>query len=716
MVSKLVLVLCVCSATAIFFFVDRSLALDTATSIYVFNSFVPFLLLRSFSAFDELENAPQNFLLLPQRLEYALELVDAIAEGRSFATHLSGPNGVGKSAILLLAFIICTARSLPVAYIARSESWVKSAMISKDGDVFFLKTFWRQNADLVVASPALRKCFAAALTDGREPFNGYVMQVLQDTASVPGGPRVGVLIDEVQHITTVVRASKKPNPFPEVQYVGFYFEYSWYSWTSKTSIFKRMTAASAHSARDTRLPAGEDHRLRFVEPLDSADRAALQASAGSPAYIADVDARKQVVFIAGNVLRTLVLASRMLPHVNSTKADLKAVWQKVWLSMALDCMSWLESLNSDARVKAGRSAMDVISGKVSWHTATVIYDTGIVYRTRASSFVQPVSAMASAVVINVLASEISKTRVHLSTLSDGRKRGFELEHQVLASLDVFDKSFVCKRLDNSSTSVSLQSHYSLPFINLEEVVPRADPVLYRPVSLTYACDAILMPADDDERGKICLVECSTTSPLLADRIDKVIAWFKPDGVASVLRRTFPHIPLSVLLCYDGELKKKPVMSADVIALSKGELQPLAPHPSPPATPASDVHTVMEASLEGRATPPAAAVVGSKKEMKQKEKHKHKQLKQRQKEEQKEMKRRQTMEQERRQQEKGHSQMKQKETEGVNEQNQLNQKHEEEQKQMKQKHKEEQNQAQAVAGDVVKVVDRTVLLTALNVLV
>lgn len=92
-----------------------------------------------------------------------------MASGASAGVLLSGPNGVGKSAIGLLAFCSCMARGLFVAYIPAAQNWVNAAAKGW-GDAFLLQTFWRQNADLIAATPALREVFKGALEDSKTPF------------------------------------------------------------------------------------------------------------------------------------------------------------------------------------------------------------------------------------------------------------------------------------------------------------------------------------------------------------------------------------------------------------------------------------------------------------------------------------------------------------------------------------------------------------------
>jgi hypothetical protein len=259
------------------------------------------------AAFDQITSEDNTtFLLLPQRIERAMELVDAVLAGHTLATHLSGPNGVGKSAVLLLAYLMCVARGIPVAFIARTTKWVDA--LQRDtpcGNAFLLETLWRQNADLIVASPALRAVFVDKLTNEERPFGADVMQKLRHTvASVlhkrhTNVPGIAVLLDEVQNITkaavhAALHAAQVPSPRDALTGAGQYFANTWYAWKNGNLVFQRLSAASAHSLRDSNLPAGE-HRLRIMEPLDDADRDALQANPQSPAYIKDERARQRAV-------------------------------------------------------------------------------------------------------------------------------------------------------------------------------------------------------------------------------------------------------------------------------------------------------------------------------------------------------------------------------------------------------------------------------------
>jgi hypothetical protein len=125
-------------------------------------------------------------LLLPQRLQLAFEFVRVVTGCIHDAGPLfSGPNGVGKSGIGLLAYLLSVHLGQLVAYIPRSQDWVKAAQ-EGDGDAFLLETFWRQNADIIAASEALRPAFQAAMEDRAEPFTKAAMKALRKVVAAPG--------------------------------------------------------------------------------------------------------------------------------------------------------------------------------------------------------------------------------------------------------------------------------------------------------------------------------------------------------------------------------------------------------------------------------------------------------------------------------------------------------------------------------------------------
>jgi len=555
------------------------------------------------AAYEGMAKHAQDMLLVPQRVQYACELVTAVeARDVGFGTHLTGPNGAGKSGALLLAYLMCAARDLPTAFIPQPSLWVDAAGSDDGGAAFMLETIWRQNADLIVGDPELRRVFQAALQDSVEPSPAAAMRALHDAACGDRCPPVAVILDEVQHITLAVQAAKVPDPTHATQLRGAYFEHNWYSWTSN-ECFPLLTAASAHVNRDTNLPSGQEHRLRVVEPLADADRAALQALPRSPIYVEDAGVRDFVVSAAGNILRNLAYAAAELPRGRkASKEDRVRLWDALFARMENPCVTWLASLPESNRGAVGDTVMDVLRSKTRWGgTTDHLYDKGIVYRTANSVVVRPVSAAASAVLFRVVANYVKGSFKPLWKLTDGSVRGPELKRQVLATLEVLDRNVPSKLLSGQPATapqlLHLRSVYSLPFTDIPDVSLRDHHVFYRPLDRNFACDGILMPPADDPNGHIYLVECSVTEPHDTDRVRKVGGWYNANGLVQKVEKAFPGRAVTAVLCYDKTLQLRKTVSARVAAMSHGKHPPPeGTHPCVDATAIGDKVRVLDGGI------------------------------------------------------------------------------------------------------------------------
>jgi hypothetical protein len=536
------------------------------------------------AAFSEMSTKPTQMLLLRQRVERVFELVDAVASNNPLGVHLSGPTGVGKSAIALLAYLVLAAREIPVVYLQSTATWVDAARVAGGGHSYFLGAFWRQNADIIVDRPALRKIFAAALLGKPAPHPSVTMEALRRAVGTPALPAAAVIMDEVEHITKEVKASEKPAAPACALKAGGYFATNWFDGTHDNAAFQRMFVASSHALRDTKLPDGEAHCLRFIEPLDPADREALQKAPESPAYLKDYAARERAVFIGGNVLRKFIAAGGLLPrHRKPTAADFSMQWAEMFSNMVADCRAWLNSVPASERTEAARSAMGVIKGEILSSRTSGLYDAGIVYRTTDSPVVRPVSAAACAAILRATAEYTRSSKLRLADIKDGSQRGKELERQVLARLDGFNLSdhVPAKLLNGSPTSgLDLRSEFSLPFDKLSELEVHDVPVLYLPTDTNYPCDAILMPAAQGGTGTVSFIEISIRDPLEAERVDKVHGYVTPRGVVTLLLKQHPGLTPTVVLIYDSELADRTCqeLPAKVVALSEGRTLPPASAP------------------------------------------------------------------------------------------------------------------------------------------
>lgn len=555
-------------------------------------------LTSTLAAFEEFAGHEQKLLLLPQRLQCVFEAVQAVRDGLPLGVHLSGPNGVGKSAILLLVHLLCTAQRLPAAYIPRSARLVNEARKQEGGDAYILEVFWQQNADLIVENAALRRVFISALQGVERPFTSHVMTQLRKAVGTPGLPGLAIIMDDVEHITHAVRAARASQPTMELLEAGCYLAVNWHDWTNGNASFQRMSAANAGN---THMPDGENHRLRFIEPLDPHDRDALQTDQASPAYVHDAAARKHVVRIAGNVLRKLVQCAELLPrHGKPTKAELQTLWKTMWNRMQANCSAWLASLSEVERSSAAIifEVMALLRGNVTWYSAKILYDTGIVFRSATSPYVKPVSAAASAVLLRAAFAHNLATRVRTSSITNGCQRGLELERQVLARLDGFTSTngVPCKLLDGTPTdAVDMLSSYSLPFSDLKEVVEQDVPVLFCPTDGAYPCDAILMPAAGSG-GVVYVIECSSTDPAVAKRIKKVGDYFAPGGVVEELQARGYQVV--VVLFHDRNLPVRRSLTEDAIAICAGK--------APPSPPPQDAAATVGAGTVSRGSAPGPA--------------------------------------------------------------------------------------------------------------
>jgi hypothetical protein len=508
---------------------------------------------------------------LRQRLELCDEFARAVA-GRGHGTGVlfSGPNGVGKSAIGLLTHMVCAARGLVTAYIPTAKSWVAAAERG-EGEVFLLRTFWRQNADLIVASDALRPVFKVALEDGQQPFTEAVMEHLREALNAPGSPGVGIIVDEVQAITQAVAKGLTPDPTRPRQLAADYFGARWHDWDNENRVFARMSIASSHGARELKLPDGEERRLRIVEPLSALDIEAVQTGASSPAYIADPGLREHVAFIAGGILRRLVRGAELSRGRGNSKAVRRHIWHTLWVPMMESCSRWLASMpaGGEDRKAAVDNVLALVRGELVWSRAKPLFDDGLVARTVDSPLVAPVSSVAAAVILQVVAAERRGRRISLRSVQEGAERGYELERQVRDALNPCHVFVPTKLLDGTATAgLPLHASYALPFTQLGDVMARDDPVAYIPTDGNYACDAIVMPAIEDAVSPIIVVESSVTDPLQSKRVSKVRSWFAADGFASQLQAAHPTRRIVCALVWDQVLGSRAV-NGNVKALSNG---------------------------------------------------------------------------------------------------------------------------------------------------
>lgn len=137
----------------------------------------------------------------------------------------------------MLAYLICAARGLPVAYISHVHDWLHAAGDGKD-DAFLLETFWRQNVDFWrqnvdrTALPRRTPCAPSSrmLWRTRSFKHSYdVMKGFRDAIQKTpvNGAGAGIIIDGAHHINKAARKVRRANAAAEAQ-MGGYSALRWY--------------------------------------------------------------------------------------------------------------------------------------------------------------------------------------------------------------------------------------------------------------------------------------------------------------------------------------------------------------------------------------------------------------------------------------------------------------------------------------------------------
>ena len=502
--------------------------------------------------------ASTGYLLLQgQRVALASEFLRAQRSGaqvdNQFGVLLSGPNGVGKSCIGLLAFLASSAQRLPTVYIPSARAWVAAA---KDGlgDDFFLETMWRQNADLIAASDALRRVFAAAMRDDKVGGSA-TMSSLRTALLKSKGPSVGVIVDEAQRLTEAVEDGKATLSL-RVATAADYFLDNWHDWENANKCFVRMSIASAHDQRELTLPSGEEHRLRFVLPWSSHDVSAAASNKLSPFFIDSQRARERVLHAAGGIVRVLAHGRALVLKLGSDDAGLAHVERELRRVMTINCEQWLRKrLPDERRREMLGSVLMLLRGQINWLPVKGLYDAGLVARFDETGLIRPVSPVAASVLLEVFARlEQSVGRQALSSLS-GAKRGYELESQVIKALAVGRGAVEAFALNGKRAAVvDIYNDLTATFDAMKELTvhPRST-VLFVPNDEKYPCDAISIPSE--EALPIKLFEVSVTCPRNANRIEKCLSWFEPRGLMEGLRAQLPGRSFQCVFVHDDDFSE-----------------------------------------------------------------------------------------------------------------------------------------------------------------
>lgn len=368
-----------------------------------------------------------------QRLAMAREFVTAMRAVRAgtMSDHgvlITGPTGVGKSAVGLLTFLTCFAQGLPVVCIPSAADWVTAEVDEAGGGhEFFLTQLLRQNADIVIADPLLRAVLEPALVDGR--MDGSVMGRLRRTLRDRPGPVMGVIIDGLQAITAPVTKGSAHSATAAERAVESVFR-PWHTWDISRSYFVRMDMVSSHSGPWTVLRLAA-HRMRLLRPWSPDVVAAATTAESSPLRLEEYleAARHRIADAAGGLPGSLATGIRHLRDaLSSTSAhehDIDSAAAHAVAAQTAKMASCLRRWFSS--VRSARDRLDIASvmlrlvrGDVGQYDARGLYDAGLVWcRRRHDVRVRPVCpAAASAIVVEL--SKYSVSGLLLCELSAAR--------------------------------------------------------------------------------------------------------------------------------------------------------------------------------------------------------------------------------------------------------------------------------------------------------
>lgn len=341
--------------------------------------------------------SPLRVLLLRQRIEYAFEFVRAVMGQMSDSgVLLAGADGIGKSGVGLLTYLLCVRLGLMVAYIPRAQDWVADAEIG-NGVEHLLETTWRLNADIIAASEPLRAIFQAAMEDHEQPFDHFVYYAFHDAVNRREVPGVGIIVDDMDPIIRAVNGRAQAVTAP-AKLAADYFVIRWYKWSNGTGVFARMYIASLQGCREFAFSDGEQHRRRHMQPMPAEVTAVLQSTKDSPAYVEDLRLREYVAFLAGGVLRRLVKGAGLAHGQRNSDRLRKHMWHELTYRWDDSCERWLASIPESNSPYRRDHALAVAQGRMIAVEAEPLYEDGLAagWSVTDRSFVQPVAPVAAA--------------------------------------------------------------------------------------------------------------------------------------------------------------------------------------------------------------------------------------------------------------------------------------------------------------------------------
>jgi len=515
-----------------------------------------------------------------QRVKFAQEFDDGIKfvnpGGKTYGVLFSGPTGVGKSAIGLLSFLNQFAQSRPVVYFPFGKDWVLSSR-NPGSDIpsialvcdNFIKRFFIQNADLIEAHPVFADIF-------RSFFNGKPADVdtynaLVDALEAENVPQCSFIVDESQALTESASSITEKGKSP--------FSQDFNQWTGQSKRFVSQLLASNHGLREFNLPSGEIDRLRFVQPFDPSESAALLKCIDSPFHVLNSKDHKNIMTNTGGMPRAMY----------SFAVGLKAGSSVTFMSdrekfaMVQNCLTlWWNKFSEKEKQESFPGLLAMVRGEEQFNAlAKPMYDQGLmklVVRFE-GLFVKPVNRIAENVLYDIYASQFSSRGVFLSSEVDEGARGIIFQRQVLAgirgnsnakisavsffgtaneecypvsnfiNLHSDEVAFVQDAYVQNGADILLNDAFVAGFDSNFERHPTRS-VLYVPLNRLCMFDAILVPSQALSLEPISFIECSITDARCSGRLPKAA------NIATLVQSSLKkETGVRIVVFFSGELSE-----------------------------------------------------------------------------------------------------------------------------------------------------------------
>jgi hypothetical protein len=195
--------------------------------------------------------------------------------------------------------------------------------------------------------------------------------------------------------------------------------------------FVSQLVASAHSLREFKLPSGEDHRLRFVQPWSPSDTKTLLENDKSP-FVVPAQERGDILVYSGGMPRA-VHSFTLRPQGKSVEA----VAVNLRLQMYQDCYtSWWSKLKESQQTRLYHLLLSMVLGQQAFDAdSKQMYDRGLVKR-HGDLCVKPVNRLAENVLYDLYSTESPTHALPLSSEPNDTARGINFEQQVNHSLTI----------------------------------------------------------------------------------------------------------------------------------------------------------------------------------------------------------------------------------------------------------------------------------------